>query len=250
MTGHGSNSTSSSQRTAAMALSYNPHATLSEKEKMLLGRPFLHFINSELLVDRQQCKGALERYNKAAESTSHVSSTERGRFFRAIVDPTARPELLHPPTGDDPSTVPAYTGPRGHIGRRTLVESPFVCEYGYNIHLGDDVVIQAGCLMQDACEIRIGDRTLVGPNVKFYGITASVDAGARQGSQGCVLGGAIVVGEDCFIGGDVRILPYRRIGRGAVVGAGSVVTKVRRSHLPLHLSLSHIRPPPLARLPC
>ena len=38
--------------------------------------------------------------------------------------------------------------------------------------------------------------------------------------------GDILVGDDCFIGGDVIILPFRRIGRGCVVGAGSVVTEV------------------------
>jgi len=80
--------------------------------------------------------------------------------------------------------------------------------------------------MQDACEIRVGDRTIIGPNVKFYGVTTSVDATVRKGSRGTVQGGAIHIGEDCFIGGDVVILPYRKIGKGAVVGAGSVVTKV------------------------
>jgi len=44
-----------------------------------------------------------------------------------------------------------------------------------------------------------------------------------------VQGGAIRIGEDCFIGGDVIILPFRKIGKGAVVGAGSVVTKVSSS---------------------
>ncbi|KAI7129697.1 hypothetical protein KC324_g17150 [Hortaea werneckii] len=212
-----SHTTSSSQRTAVMALTYNPHAQVTEKEKMLLGQPFLHFIDPELMGDRQQCKGALERYNDGARSTSHLSHEERGRLFRAIVDPTARPEHSH---RHEP-----YSGPQGYAGRNTVVESPFTCECGYNIDLGDDVVIQSGCHMQDACAIRVGARTIVGPNVMFYGITASVDASARKGSQGCVQGGAIKIGEDCFIGGDVVILPYRKIGKGAVVGAGSVVTK-------------------------
>lgn len=185
---------------------------------MILGRPFLHFIEPELLVDRQQCKGALERYNDAARSTSHLSHEERGRLFRAIVDPIARPEFAR--------REDSYTGPQGHVGRHTIVDSPFTCEYGYNINIGDEVVIQSGCHMQDACDIRVGNRTIIGPNVKFYGITASVDATARKGSQGCVQGGAIKIGDDCFIGGDVVILPYRKIGNGAVVGAGSIVTKV------------------------
>ena len=92
--------------------------------------------------------------------------------------------------------------------------------------LGDSVVIQSGCHMQDACEISIGARTIVGPNVKFYGITPSIDPSVRNGGQGPVRGGAIQIGEDCLISGDVVILPHRKIGKGATVGAGSVVTTV------------------------
>lgn len=218
MSSRESGTTTSSQRTAALALAYNPNVSLTEKEKMLLGKPFLHFTDSELYKDKQQCKGALERYNDAARSTSYVSQEERGRFFRAIVDPTARPEFIR---RDE-----VYTGPQGHVSAQTFVESPFTCDYGYNIHIGENAVVQSGCYMQDACEIRIGDRTIIGPNVRFYGITTSIDATMRKGSRGTVHGGAITIGEDCFIGGDVIILPYRKIGNGAVVGAGSVVTKV------------------------
>ena len=49
----------------------------------------------------------------------------------------------------------------------------------------------------------------------------------RQGTQGPELGKEITIGEDCWIGGNVSILPGVRLGRGVVVGAGSVVTKVR-----------------------
>ncbi|KAF2770132.1 trimeric LpxA-like protein [Teratosphaeria nubilosa] len=188
---------------------------------MLLGKPFRHFVDSELLEDRQQCKSALERYNDAAKTSSHISAEERGRFFRAIVDPTARQQYLQFRKVSDEG----YNGPKGYIGQRTIVESPFNCEYGYNLHIGNDVIVQSGCYVQDACDVRIGDRTMIGPNVKFYGITASVDPTVRKGSHGPVNAGAIRIGDDCFIGGDVLIMPFRKIGNGAVVGAGSVVTK-------------------------
>lgn len=216
-----STGTSSSQRTAALALRHPASAAhLSEKDKMLRGLPFHYYIDDVLLTDRLQCKGALERYNDAARSTAHVSSEERGRHFRAIVDPSSRPELRGTQL-EEP-----YRGPHGYVGNRTIVESPFRCEYGYNIHLGDDVVISAGAYFQDACDIRIGDRSVVGPGVKFYGMTASVDKEKRKGSQGTFLAGRIEVGCDVLIGGDVVVMPYRKIGEGAVVGAGSVVTKV------------------------
>ncbi|KAK3669543.1 hypothetical protein LTR78_010597 [Recurvomyces mirabilis] len=53
----------------------------------------------------------------------------------------------------------------------------------------------------------------------------SIDSAQRKGSQCSFVAGAISIGEDCFIGGDTIIMPFRKIGRGVVVGAGSVVTK-------------------------
>lgn len=41
------------------------------------------------------------------------------------------------------------------------------------------------------------------------------------------MGAPITIGEDCWIGGNVTILPGVTIGKGSTVGAGSVVTKVR-----------------------
>ncbi|KAK6441567.1 hypothetical protein LTR95_002212 [Oleoguttula sp. CCFEE 5521] len=216
--------TSSSQRALHLSnLSFAIPGQRSEKEKMLLGKPYLHFIDDVLLDDRQQCKAAVERYNNAARPSDGISADERSRFFSAVIDPAKRP-ISNQKYHGVPANSPTLIRP-GRIGYRTIVETPFNCDFGYNINLGDDIVIGAGCYMQDPCEIIIGNRTIVGPNVKFYGLTASVDAGSRNGSQGRLSGGAIIVEEDCFIGGDVTILPHRVIGKGAVVGAGSVVTK-------------------------
>lgn len=47
----------------------------------------------------------------------------------------------------------------------------------------------------------------------------------RNGTEGPELGGKIEIGEDCWFGGSVIVLPGVTIGRGVTVGAGSVVTK-------------------------
>ena len=39
------------------------------------------------------------------------------------------------------------------------------------------------------------------------------------------MGKRIVIGEDCWLGGNVIVLPGVTIGKGSTIGAGSVVTK-------------------------
>ena len=98
-------------------------------------------------------------------------------------------------------------------------------DYGYNIRLGKGVFINFNSVFVDTCLISIGSRTLVGPNVSFYSGTHPLDPAVRQGLRGPELGKEIHIGEDCWVGGNVIFLPGVTVGRGCVVGAGSVVTK-------------------------
>lgn len=106
------------------------------------------------------------------------------------------------------------------------VHPPIHIDYGTNVRIGAGVFINFNCTILDTCPVTIGARTLVGPNVSFYSGTHPLDPVLRNGTKGPELGGEIHVGEDCWIGGNVVILPGVTLGRGAVVGAGSVVTKV------------------------
>lgn len=77
----------------------------------------------------------------------------------------------------------------------------------------------------DTCTIEVGDRTLIGPNCSFYSATHPLDPMLRKGTQGPEYGKPIKIGPDCWFGGNCIVLPGVTIGRGATVGAGSVVTK-------------------------
>ena len=74
----------------------------------------------------------------------------------------------------------------------------------------------------------IGSRTLIGPNVSFFSGTHPLDPDLRNGTNGPEMGGCIKIGEDCWIAGNVIILPGVSVGDGCTMGAGSVVTKVNR----------------------
>jgi len=105
------------------------------------------------------------------------------------------------------------------------IEAPIHIDYGTNVHVGPGVFINFNCTILDTCAVTIGARTLVGPNVSLYSGTHPLDPALRNGTKGPELGKEVVIGEDCWIGGNVLVLPGVTLGRGCVVGAGSVVTK-------------------------
>ena len=99
-------------------------------------------------------------------------------------------------------------------------------DYGYNVKCGKNVYFNFGCTFIDGRLITFGSRTLVGPACSFYTGSHPLDPKLRNGTNGPEFGKEIHIGEDCWIGGNVIILPGISVGDGAVIGAGSVVTKV------------------------
>ena len=75
----------------------------------------------------------------------------------------------------------------------------------------------------DGAPITIGRHVFIGPNFGAY--TAQHPLVARERNQGIERALPITIEDDCWIGGDVKVMPGVTIGRGSVVGAGSVVTK-------------------------
>lgn len=106
------------------------------------------------------------------------------------------------------------------------VEPPIRMDYGFNVKLGEGAFINHNCVIVDTCVVSIGARTLFGPNVHLYSGTHPLDPALRNGTKGPETGKEIHIGEDCWLAGNVTVLPGVTIGKGAVIGAGSVVTKV------------------------
>jgi len=110
-----------------------------------------------------------------------------------------------------------------HVGADVVIRPPFFCDYGYNISLGDGVFLNFNCVILDVVEVSIGDRTQIGPAVQIYAADHPRDAETRR--SGLEFGRPVRIGRDVWIGGGAIILPSVTIGDGAVVGAGSVVTR-------------------------
>lgn len=217
--------TSNAQVAAQLALSHSQFPQRrTQKEEMLSGRHYYPF-DKELCLERERCAAACWRFtNLTTPPTNGVSPDERARLFLEILQP--RDPVRISPTEASPVTN------MGRVGRHVAVETPFICDYGYNISIGHSVVIGRNCTINDVAEVKIGDNCVIGPNVSIFTATLPIDPKKRQGGQGPQLGRGIVIGPDCWIGGGATILPGRTIGKGSTVGAGSIVTKVRIAPAP------------------
>jgi acetyltransferase-like isoleucine patch superfamily enzyme len=183
---------------------------------MLAERHYFPF-DKELVLERERCSAACWRFNNCINPNNRVSPEERSKLFRDILHP--RDRVVSPSEASPLSRV-------GQVGDNVVVEAPFSCDYGYNITIGEDVAIGKNCTILDTCDVVIGDRCNIGPNVNIYTATLPVDPKKRLGSRGPNLGRKITIGPDCWIGGGATILPGRTIGKGSTVGAGSIVTRV------------------------
>lgn len=110
----------------------------------------------------------------------------------------------------------------GHFGKSTVL-SPFRCDYGDQIYIGDNSFINFNVSMIDLGEIRIGNRVLIGPGTGIFTAIHPIDPEIR--ATGIEKGIDIIIEDDVWIGGNATILPGIIIGKGAIIGAGSVVTK-------------------------
>lgn len=73
--------------------------------------------------------------------------------------------------------------------------------------------------------LKIGDNVMMGPNVTILTHTHNIErTDIPMGQQGMRVA-EVVIGNDVWIGMRVIIMPGIKIGDGAVIGAGAVVTK-------------------------
>ena len=107
--------------------------------------------------------------------------------------------------------------------RSVAIRAPIYLDYGVHVHLGEDVFLNYGCTLLDVCEIRIGERTQIGPMVQVLAADHPRDAASRD--AGLETGAPVTIGRNCWIGGGAIVLPGVTVGDDAIVGAGSVVTR-------------------------
>ncbi|MCV3271072.1 sugar O-acetyltransferase [Roseobacter sinensis] len=163
----------------------------SEKQKMIAGELYRPG-DPELVRDRAASQALQRQYNDTIVSDVDVRKTVLDQWL-------------------------------GGRGSSCALRAPLYADYGYNIHLGDDVFLNYGCVLLDVCTIRIGDMTQVGPMVQILTADHPRDAAARD--AGLEFGQPVDIGRNVWIGGGALILPGVTVGDDAIIGAGAVVTK-------------------------
>lgn len=164
---------------------------MTEKEKMIAGKMY-NPMDNDLVEDRLKARLLFQKINGIAENRKE----ERDGLFYELI---------------------------GKAGEGLYIEPPFYCDYGYNIKLGKGVYMNFNCCILDVAEVRIGNHTILGPNVQIYTATHPLEAEARN--SGREFAKPIRIGNNVWIGGNAVICPGVTIGNNVVIGAGSVVTK-------------------------
>jgi maltose O-acetyltransferase len=174
----------------------------TEKDKMLSGEPYKSR-DPELLALYHRAKRLLTRFT---DSTSD-DAVDKQEILRSLL---------------------------GSLGTGVWIEAPFYCDYGVNIHIGNNCFVNYNCIFVDNNRITIGDNVLIGPAVQLYTATHPLLPDDRiivdnpqnpLQTRYVTRALPISIGDNCWIGGGALIMPGINIGPGTTIGAGSVVTR-------------------------
>ncbi len=171
---------------------------MTERKKMLAGIPYCS-ADAELRAQGTKASALTKEYNSLG------ADNEAGKK-----------EILHKLFG--------------FCGKDVRVNQPIHVDYGCNIHIGDNSLINKNCTLLDTNIIKIGSRVLIAPDVKIYTACHSADKNERfkeiDGKLKIItFTKPVEIGDDTWIGGGSIILPGVKIGSNVIIGAGSVVTK-------------------------
>jgi len=162
---------------------------MTEREKMLSGQEY-NATDPDLIVELNRVKDLVHEYNLIRPTLLE----ERDALIRRIL---------------------------GKTGSKVFVNQPFYCDYGSHIEVGERFFANFNFTVLDEAMVRIGDDCFVGPNVSIYTACHSTDPVKRNTRREWAR--PVTIGNNCWLGGSVVILPGVTLGDNVTIGAGSVV---------------------------
>ena len=120
----------------------------------------------------------------------------------------------------------------GELNENVTLQGPITFHYGRHTKIGRNTFINFNFTCQDDDMVTIGEYCAFGPNVTIVTPLHPMLADERRLLM-CADGvprrlcyaKPVHIGNDCWIGANVTILPGVTIGNNCVIGAGSVVTR-------------------------
>lgn len=164
---------------------------MTNKEKMLNGEYYTS-LDEELTIERERAKDVLFEFNGLRPSLRD----KREQIIRRLF---------------------------GKVGKNCWIESPFNCDYGYNITVGDNFYTNTNCCILDCAKVTIGNNVWIGPNVGIYTPEHAFDPEERAAGYEHAL--PVVIQDNVWLCGGVTITGGVTIGAGSIIGAGAVVVK-------------------------
>ena len=146
--------------------------------------------------------------------TSDAQSKVRWMFLRGLVNTIGASPLM--PRRARRALLRAY----GLRIRTSAVMDG--CHFGgHDIEIGPMTFVNVGCVFDNSATIKIGEQVQVGMEVMFVTSTHALGGAERRGRE--VIGAPIEIGDGCWLGSRVTVLPGVTVGRGCVVAAGAVL---------------------------
>ena len=164
---------------------------MTEREKKQSGRPYLPG-EENLTAERIHAKDVCFAYNQTLPSDME----KRSEIMKSLL---------------------------GKTSGAFWIESPFHCDYGYNIEIGANFFSNYNLVILDCGKVTFGDNVFIGPHCGFHTAVHPIDAEERN--AGWEWDKPVTVGNNVWFGAGVQVMPGVTIGSNVVIGGGSVVTK-------------------------
>ena len=137
----------------------------------------------------------------------------------------------------------------GAAGKTFYFQGPVQLNYGCHTFIGENFFANFNLMVMDDARIYIGDHVCFGPNVSLMATNHPLLAQERMGldEQGrttmAEYAQEIHIGNGVWLACNVVVLGGVHIGDGAVIGAGSVVTKdIPAGYLAMGVPCRPVRP--------
>lgn len=166
---------------------------MNENEKRIRHEWYDANYNAEFLRLREKADALCEKINVISQS-----DPERKELLKQLLDVEELPEGLD------------------------ILSPVYVDLGGENLKFGRFDFFNHGTYFMDNGTITFGDHVFVGPYCGFYTSTHPMDYTSRN--KGLEKALPITIGDNCWLGANVSVMPGVHIGNGCVIAAGSVVT--------------------------